>query len=367
MKTTSTSCPPSQLPPAGLSAEQVPQFVTIGFDDNAHSGLATNTLEGVAWASKVFSDITNPDGTRGSCSFYLTTKYITEEHAEEPTELLVKVLKEVLAQGHEVGNHTHNHYWGADFNLEQWLEEITTAQEFLTTQIGSDTSRDPQNIGFRTPFLGYNNATFEAIAKLNFLYDCSIEEGTQEDCDGTNFYWPYTLDEGSPANKETCTHDSELPIVEDHRGLWELPAHVVIAPDDQHCEYYGIKPGFRSRLDSYKYTTDPDNEFDMSDGKITGLDYNCLVMFGMNKAEFLGTLKHTLDLRLAGNRAPFSFGGHSDVYATGYDICPNITIAERREAIEEFLAYANSKPAVVITSGANIIRWMQEPRAQILS
>ena len=356
-------CAPSPLPPANLSPEEVPQFVTFGFDDNAHSGLVTDTLEGVAWASHLFASLTNSDGTKGSCSFYLTTKYITKDHAEEPTDLVKKAWRDALSAGHDVGNHTHNHHWGQEFTKEQWLNEITTAQEILTTEVGTPHNLSPQNIGFRTPFLGYNNATIAAVHATGFCYDCSIEEGSQEDQDGTNFLWPYTLDNGSPGNKyDNHTSNGEIPLVGNYPGLWELPSHMVIAPPDKLCEHYGIDKGFRQRLDEYKHTTDPDNEFNIADGKITGLDYNCLVMFGMNKAEYLGTLKYTLDLRLQGNRAPFTFGAHSDVYATGYDICPNITIAERREAVEEFLAYAQSKPQVVIASGKNIIEWMENPQ-----
>ena len=351
---------PSQNPPAGLTPKEVPLFVTMGFDDNAHSGLANNINEGVTWASKFFASLTNPDGSRGSCSFYLTSKYITKEDADEPVELVKKSWQEAYKAGHDIGNHTHNHHWGQEFSQAQWAEEIALCHSELTAL-----AIDAKDItGFRTPFLGYNDNTFKAVEAHGFTYDCSIEEGSDKEQDGTNFFWPYTLDEASPGNQNDHTKsDGEIPLVGSYPGLWEIPAHMVIAPPDEKCEEYGVEVGFRHRLDAYKYTTDPDNEFDVADGKITGLDYNCLVMFGMNASEWLGTLKYTLDLRLAGNRAPFTFGGHSDVYATGYDICPHITIAERREVIEAFFAYAQTKEPVQIVSVPHIIDWLKKPKA----
>ena len=73
----------------------------------------------------------------------------------------------------------------------------------MVGEVGFDFSLGPgvteeDIFGFRTPFLKYNNATFEALQAEGFVYDCSIEEGYQPDHDGTNYYWPYTLDEGSP-------------------------------------------------------------------------------------------------------------------------------------------------------------------------
>ncbi len=81
----------------------------------------------------------------------------------------------------------------------------------------------------------------------------------------------------------------------------------------------------------------------------------------MTKAEFIAVLKYTLDLRLQGNRAPFTFGGHSDVYTDAYNICPNITPQERREAVEEFFQYALTKPEVVVKRVEDIVKWLENP------
>ena len=51
---------PSQSPPCALAPADVPQFVTIGFDDNAYSGLAgTNGTGGMTWATDMARTRTN--------------------------------------------------------------------------------------------------------------------------------------------------------------------------------------------------------------------------------------------------------------------------------------------------------------------
>jgi len=101
--------------------------------------------------------------------------------------------------------------------------------------------------------------------------------------------------------------------------------------------------------------------FDPASGKITGFDYNLWVEFRMTKAEFLATMKYTLDLRLAGNRAPFMFGAHPDTYSSKYTAVPNASLEERQQAIEEFLDYALSKPEVRFVPNQEILSWVRNP------
>ena len=81
----------------------------------------------------------------------------------------------------------------------------------------------------------------------------------------------------------------------------------------------------------------------------------------MTKAEFLATLKYTLDQRIAGNRAPFMFGAHTDYYSSKYTAVPNATVAERQQAIEEFIDYARAKPMVRVRSNKEILEWVRNP------
>jgi len=209
-------------------------------------------------------------------------------------------------------------------------------------------------VGFRTPFLEYNDATLAAAKNQGFWYDCSIEDGFQEEQDGTNYLWPYTLDNGSPGHEVLVEWGLQQPI-QAHLGLWEMPAHPVIVPPDDQCATYGVKPGLRARMQGVQ------DWFDPKSGKITGLDYNLFVMFQMTKAEFLATMKYTLDLRLKGNRAPFMFGAHSDVYSDQYEDAMTATVRERQEAMEEFLDYALSKSEVRTVPMRQILAWVRNP------
>ncbi len=77
--------PASQNPPGGLNAQVVPQFVSIGFDDNGYSGMAGSGGDGgMTWATN-FLGITNPmemsnsatfDGAPVKATFFFTTYYI---------------------------------------------------------------------------------------------------------------------------------------------------------------------------------------------------------------------------------------------------------------------------------------------------
>jgi peptidoglycan/xylan/chitin deacetylase (PgdA/CDA1 family) len=357
---------PSADPPCGLLAAQVPQFVNIGFDDNAYSGLEGSAgTGGMTWAVEMLGARQNPDGSDVTGSFYLTSIYADQWQSESPT-FVKRAWNAAMVQGHEIGNHTRSHSHGMAFDAATWMNEIQQNITFISqpfdpneVNFSPDASKgigvDPDDIvGFRTPFLEYNDATLSVEKQLGFHYDCSIEDGYQYDQDGTNYLWPYTLDNGSPGHEILVEWGSKPPITP-HPGLWEMPVHPVIVPPDDRAAEYGIPPGLRAKLHALQ------SWFDVDSGKITGFDYNLWVSFRMTKAEFLATLKHTLDLRLEGNRAPFMFGAHTDYYSSKYTAVPNATLQERQEAIEEFLDYALSKSMVRVKSNREILEWVRNP------
>ncbi len=366
---------PSASPPFGIPVDRVPQFLALGFDDNAYSGLeGSNGTGGMAWATDMIKGRTNPagagnpgsyDGAPASLSFYLTSVYAGTWTAESPT-YVKRAWNKAYTDGNEIGNHTHNHAHGAAFADAQWDTEIATCIDWVSkpfdpaeVNFSPDDTKGagvPRNqlYGFRTPFLEYNDATLAAVKDHDFWYDCSIEDGFQYEHDGTNYFWPYTLDDGSPGHDVLVEWGSKQPITP-HPGLWELPVHPVIVPPDDKCAQYGVEPGLRARLKVLQ------SWFDLEGGKITGFDYNLWVSFQMTKAEFLATMKYTLDLRLAGNRAPLMFGAHTDYYSSKYTGAPNATAQERQEAIEEFVDYALSKPEVRVVSNKQILDWVRNP------
>jgi hypothetical protein len=348
----------SSAPPGGLEVERVPQFVHFGFDDNGisgHDGSGTNG--GLKFVTELFAERQNPagsgnprtyDGTPARFSFYVITRYIEEEDLEAP-EHLKRQWRATLEAGHEIGLHSHSHPHGTLFTTEQWSEEIAACRKWLTKPF--DAARAAEEdigigvqarnlLGFRAPYLEHGKPLFPALRSAGVTYDCSIEEGFDEGYDGTNLLWPYRIKSAGEAE----------PV------LWEIPAYMLVVPPDEECENYGVPPGLRARLHEVQSYFEPDN------GKITGFDWNLWVEFGMTRPEVVATLMYSLDLRLAGNRAPFTFGTHSDLYSDDYpEETLNATAAQRQEALAEILDYALSKPEVRVVSARQLLDWVRAP------
>lgn len=334
---------PSSEPPGGLKPADVPQFVFLSFDDNPNP-------EAIAWLLDLVAAQRNPAGAGQPATFdgapvrsalFTNGKYLVGNDA------LVAVHRRAIAEGHELANHTHNHFHGAAFTLEQWQTEMATCLKAF------DEAGLPgaQVKGFRTPFLEYNAATFRALAAAGYVYDTTLEEGMQPDQDGTNFLWPYTLDDGAPANALRFP-EGHARRVGSHPGLWELPLHVYIVPDDAIAVKLGTTAGLRERARANikaAYGWD----WDVRSGKITGLDWNVLEMARLDGPDFYAILRHTLDLRLAGNRAPLIFGGHTALYPADQP--------GRRKALADFIAYALTKPEVRFVTGPQLIDWLRKP------
>jgi len=347
---------PSSLPPKGIAIDKAPQFVVIGFDDNTKS-------EGIEWALDMFDGKKNADGSDARVSFYMNTIGLYEEIEDNTSKLLDAVIA-LKNSGHEVANHTQNHHRDLNYSNPQNITQLSEIEWYNRIKNGSDNLIDKVGIlqsdivGFRAPFLLYNQDMLEELLSQNFLYDCSIEEGYASEFDGTNFRWPYQLNEGSPGHNESWygnPANSEFLEINPVEGLWEVPNHVFMIPKDNECQGYGIEIGLWSRiLENAPY---------LSDFKITGFDYNLWSVIKLNKAEVLGILKYNLDLRLQGNRAPFMIGAHTQFYTESWseDNAPNATTIQMREAISEFVDYALSKPEVKISPAVDIVNWCSNP------
>lgn len=352
-QTSSTNRKPSVNPPGELSREEVPMFVSIGFDDNSDA-------ENLNWILNFTKGLTNNqgegqaetfDGVPVSLSFFNNGKYSKEAG---------EAWKALYDNGHEIGNHSQNHYHGSRTNWsrspatydilmsqKQWEEEIRLTEiELFKDGIALSDIK-----GFRNPFLEYTDNSINAVYEGGYLYDCSIEEGYQIGKKPGNMYWPYTLDTGSPGSRVAAGWiDSREPI-QKYPGLWELPVYVLVIPDDEAAAEYGLEPGLRLKFHKFKPYVKG------SQWKITGFDYNILFTDSgepmCTPEEFLTILKYNFDLRYAGNRAPFMLGAHIEHYST----------PERRWIIEEFITYTMEKPEVRVVSFDKIVQWLENPAA----
>ncbi|HVR64214.1 MAG TPA: polysaccharide deacetylase family protein [Polyangia bacterium] len=317
----------SLTPPGGLAVTNVPQFVSIGFDDNAFE-------DGMQWALDLLQSKRNPAGSGNPCTFDGTPARVTffiNSHVGITTDALKALHARVYTDGHEPANHTDSH---ADTLMQNpdkavWTKEMTTCNDYL---VGLGVPR-ARIVGFRTPFLQQSEATYQAIVEENFKFDCSVEHYN----DGSGFVWPYTLDNGRDPK-----HTYMTPPAGKYPGLWEMPVN----------QLSEAATGYQA---------------------ITGFDYNLWIVAKMSKQQVLDILKVNLILRMQGgmmpdaapNRAPLLIGGHTDLYSAVNADANNVAATpflERRAAISEFIDWALAyDPSVRIVPYGEVMHWMQAP------
>jgi hypothetical protein len=315
---------PSTAPPGGLALANVPQFIAIGFDDNAYE-------DGMKWILDFMKSKTNPRGSGNHCTFDGTparVSFFINSHVGITSDALKALHARAYQEGHEAANHTDTHADTLQQNPDKavWTKELTTCNDYL---VGLGVPR-AAILGFRTPFLQQSEATFQVIVEQKFRYDSSIEHyyGTG------GFDWPYSLEAG-----KDLSHTYQGFPRESYAALWEMPVHELM-------------------LATTGYTA------------VTGLDYNMWIAKKMQKQQFVDVLKANLQIRMKGgnepaNRAPLLFGGHTDLYAQANgeaNATAVATVGERRAAVEEFITWALAyDPAVRVVPYAEVLHWMQSP------
>ncbi|CEP07511.1 hypothetical protein [Parasitella parasitica] len=180
---------PSLSPPNGMKPSDVPQFVTITFDDSIQPEL-------LATAQDVLN-VKNPNGCAAKGSWYVSMLYTN-----------FALVQQWYAQGNEVADHTFTHVGSPS------SQEIAAARAMLNQYGGVPLGKIK---GFRAPFLNYTQDTLREIAAQGFQYDTSAS-GVVDDC-----YWPYTLDYGLANDcwNNVCGSELKLP------GVWEIPMYAV--------------------------------------------------------------------------------------------------------------------------------------------
>ena len=382
--------PWSRQPPAGLQPKDIPQFVSITFDDNF--GLANPIAEGgIDYIVDFYKNKKNSDGTPIHATFFHTSIYLVDEtqkvlggkNGEDHQGRNRKAWSSAFQNGHEAAVHTVNHFNGGVVQLDpddccrarnwsedQWAAELQSCKSTLTGIEGIG-ARPDDVIGFRTPYLGYNDNVFKALRGLKFAYDTTLPNCFDDVEDGTNCSWPYTLEKGSP-DVEVLTRKFKMfdfPKVTGHSGLWEIPPTTLVVPPDALSSKYGFIPGLRARI-AKKAPLPYPSIYEASTGKIAGLDYTLLIDAGLSGAEMSAVLKYNLDLHIAGNRSPFVFIAHSHLYtySTPEDNPGTPTAADRDErwkGMTEFIQYALKKPEVRIVSVKELLAWIRKSRAHL--
>ncbi|MFC1476697.1 hypothetical protein ACFL5S_01905 [Fibrobacterota bacterium] len=266
---------------------------------------------------------------------------------------------------------------GCKVSKECWKGALQLAEAELTEYLSVSVSGG-DIFGFRAPRLEINSNGLFALKELGYTYDCSVEEGFEENMDGTNAYWPYTYDNGSPSHWVLKDGGGIIPFEQYPAGFWEVPVGVFVVPENIREEVWNHGNAINKNApDAGEWET---LESWKKHGRITAFDFNMFILWGMTKDHWVATLKHNLDLRMQNNKAPFCMGLHPDYFTPMYDYGTLLsdynrssygmvvdsgwnTWDTRKEGLLEFVQYAQTKGVNFI--GANeLIKKMRQLQAQ---
>jgi peptidoglycan/xylan/chitin deacetylase (PgdA/CDA1 family) len=206
---------------------------------------------------------------------------------------------------------------GRVLSVAGWRGLIQLGEEELLANIPELRGRV---FAFRAPRLEVNTNLFHALRSLNYLYDTGNEEGYEYNMDGTNQVWPYTMDNGSPnmawqravgANRSNW---DSLPS-----GLWQFPVSVFIVPEQHRAGIFNNHVAISRGAADGVPPSEADRQQFLRVGKITGFDFNLFVLWGATREAAIATLRHSLDSRIRGGKAPFQIGSHTDYFTPIYD------------------------------------------------
>jgi endo-1,4-beta-D-glucanase Y len=313
---------PLKTPQCAIEPEDVPMFVSVGFTTRGD-------LDGLTWALALAQK-----------HFFSFTFFVSCESTFSPE--FVALLQRAVSENHEIGNGGFDVPLFPPLDQSAWQDNIERCGTLLMEKAGL--TMPP--LGFRTPEYRYTDATLAAVDELYLMYDSSIVEGFQGLEDGTDHYWPYTLDTLSPGHTEFVMPGTDIQELTPHPGLWELPLYALLPPPHLRRKFQKVQPWFTI--------------------KMLGIDENMWQSptnngFAMDASEVLATLSYSFDRRVQGNKAPFVFAASTALYDSASGTIANSTLAERRDTLEAFLDYVRIQPTVRVATHADVIRWARAP------
>jgi len=208
-------------------------------------------------------------------------------------------------------------YAGKVLSKNAWKGLIALAETELTSAYNISAANG-KCVAFRAPRLEVSSGLFWALKELGYTYDCGNEEGYEYNMDGTNYLWPYTMDNGSPnvawqrmVGENKSNFDSLPPRV------WEYPVAVLIIPKDKRQEVFNNYKQIAT-AEHNPPSSEDEQEF-LKNGKITGFDFNLFILNGASREASIATMRYSLDQRMKGGKAPFQIGCHTDYFTPIYD------------------------------------------------
>ena len=89
-------------------------------------------------------------------------------------ESRLKITQKAIGFGHEIGNHSVRHLHGSDWSYQQWIDELSEFDEQVAGFFADKNGRPYKAVGFRAPYLEWNEYMFNALSSLKYSYDVSV-------------------------------------------------------------------------------------------------------------------------------------------------------------------------------------------------
>ena len=190
---------PAFVPPGGLAPSNTPQIVLLTFDDSVTSN-SFRLVQGI------LTNHVNPNGDPVKATFFVSLDSLIDYGC----------VNKLYAAGHEIAIHTMTHSTSTNTGLATWRQEIVGCRKALSQYAAIPLD---EIVGFRAPYLQFNNAMFQLLGERGFRYDSNLLEWPgSASTNAANYLWPYTLDWGvAQSNSTGAFSNQSVP------GLFEIP------------------------------------------------------------------------------------------------------------------------------------------------
>jgi peptidoglycan/xylan/chitin deacetylase (PgdA/CDA1 family) len=286
----------SFVPPGGLAPSNTPQIILLTFDDSV-------TSNSFRLAQGILTNHVNPNGDQVKATFFVSLDAAIDYGC----------VNKLYAAGHEIAIHTMTHSTSTNTGLATWRQEIVGCRKALSQYAAIPLD---DIVGFRAPYLGFNNAMFQLLKERAFGYDSSLLEWPgSASTNAANYLWPYTLDDGVKQTNST----GAFPI-QSVPGLFEIPL------------WNQVTSGVSA------VSMDPPDSWTSND------------LSALWKTNFL--------LHYQGNRAPYGIYLHA---TTTNQWLSNTNYPWRNEALNGFMEWARAYSNVWFLSVHDLADFMENP------
>jgi len=215
------------LIPGGLNPSDVPQMITITFDD------AVNDENWDLYQNRLFPKTAkNPNGCPIHGTFFISHQYTNYAQVQKLSN-----------QGHEIAVHSITHrgperWWGINATIEDWFDEMV-GQANIINRFGGVDMEDIR--GVRVPFLSVGwNRQFLMMREFGFVYDSSMAAPVSDPPSGLTLSTIRCLTSVSGTEDVLPDHSQESGSCLSTRSRWKnlaVPWWTLVLPTFQNRNY----------------------------------------------------------------------------------------------------------------------------------